>query len=86
MKKRVHLLLTSILTWSLLTTWAGALRAAEKGPNVLLIMTDDLGYGDLGCYGQKQIQTPELDRMAGRVFGLPNFMLDPPSARPPGVS
>ncbi len=47
MKKRVHLLLTSILSWSLLTTWAGALRAAEQGPNVLLIMTNDLGYSVL---------------------------------------
>lgn len=73
MKKRVHLLLTSILSWSLLTPWAGALRAAEKGPNVLLIMTDDLGYGDLGCYGQKQIQTPELDRMAGEGLRFTQF-------------
>ena len=73
MKKRVHLFLTSILSWSLLTPWAGALRAAEKGPNVLLIMTDDLGYGDLGCYGQKQIQTPELDRMAGEGLRFTQF-------------
>ena len=86
MKKRVHLLLTTILSWSLLTPWAGALRAAEKGPNVLLIMTDDLGYGDLGCYGQKQIQTPELDRMAGEGLRFTQFYADPPSARPPGVS
>ena len=37
--------------------------AAEK-PNIIYIMCDDLGYGDLGCYGQKVIQTPNLDRMA----------------------
>ncbi len=37
--------------------------AAEK-PNIIFIMADDLGYGDLGCYGQKVIQTPNLDRMA----------------------
>ena len=36
---------------------------AEK-PNIIHIMVDDLGYGDLGCYGQKVIQTPNLDRMA----------------------
>ncbi len=43
------------------------LTHAEK-PNIVLIMADDLGYGDLGCYGQKIIQTPSLDKMA--VEGL----------------
>lgn len=40
------------------------LLAAERPPNVIFILADDLGYGDLGCYGQKQIQTPNIDRMA----------------------
>jgi arylsulfatase A len=37
--------------------------AAAK-PNIVYIIADDLGYGDLGCYGQKQIQTPVLDKLA----------------------
>jgi len=36
---------------------------ADK-PNIIFIMADDLGYGDLGCYGQKVIRTPHIDRMA----------------------
>src|SRR5580692_6338105 len=35
-----------------------------KRPNIVFILADDLGYGHLGCYGQKRIQTPRLDRLA----------------------
>ena len=38
--------------------------SADRLPNIIYIMTDDLGYGDLGSYGQKVVQTPNLDRMA----------------------
>ena len=38
--------------------------AADPKPNVLYILADDLGYGDLGCYGQTKIRTPHIDRLA----------------------
>lgn len=44
--------------------------AADKPPNVVLIFVDDLGYGDLGCYGATKVQTPNIDKLAaeGRRF------------------
>jgi hypothetical protein len=38
--------------------------AAPERPNVVLILADDLGYGELGVYGQKLIRTPQIDRLA----------------------
>ena len=40
--------------------------SADKSlkPNIVFILCDDMGYGDLGCYGQKYIQTPHFNRMA----------------------
>lgn len=35
-------------------------------PNVIVILADDLGYGDLGCYGAKNVETPNVDRLASR--------------------
>ncbi len=47
--------------------------ATKDRPNVILIVADDLGYGDLGCYGQKKIATPRLDRMAAQGLRFTQF-------------
>ncbi|HKL67775.1 MAG TPA: sulfatase-like hydrolase/transferase, partial [Bacteroidales bacterium] len=45
-------------------------REATQKPNVIYILADDLGYGELGCYGQEKIETPSIDRLAekGMMF------------------
>ncbi|MEM0897120.1 MAG: arylsulfatase [Verrucomicrobiota bacterium] len=46
---------------------------AEQSPNLIFIMADDLGYGDLGCFGQEKIKTPALDRLAAEGMKLTDF-------------
>jgi arylsulfatase A-like enzyme len=45
-------------------------KSSTKKPNIIFILADDLGYGDLGCFGQKRIKTPSLDRMAEQGMRL----------------
>jgi uncharacterized sulfatase len=48
----------------LLLNFAAVSAEPPGRPNIVFILADDLGYGDLGCYGQKRIQTPNIDRLA----------------------
>src|SRR5712671_7945080 len=66
-----HLLVS--LGWLALATNAPLFAAepAEK-PNIVFLIADDLGYGDLGCYGQNTIRTPNLDRLASEGIRFTN--------------
>src|SRR5437667_1568776 len=46
------------------------LAAATGKPNIVFILADDLGYGDLGCFGQTKIRTPNIDRLAAEGMRL----------------
>ena len=59
MKRNILILLASALC-----TLGTSLRAAALRPNIVLIFVDDMGYGDLGCYGNKKNKTPNIDRLA----------------------
>src|SRR5438270_4215765 len=58
---------------------ASATHAAEpsRPPNVLLILTDDQGYGDLGCHGNPVIRTPNIDKLAAQSVEMTHFSVCP---------
>jgi len=64
------ILVSTALAW---IASAQPFHAAPGKPNLILILADDLGYGDLGCYGQQLIQTPNLDRMAAEGMRFTQF-------------
>jgi len=66
--RKVSLLLLSLVTINIVHLYAQA-----KQPNIIVIFADDLGYGDLGCYGNPTILTPNLDKMAAEGMRFTQF-------------
>ena len=56
--------------------------ASAAAPNIVLIYADDLGYGELGCYGQEKIQTPHIDALAQSGVRLARFYAGAPVCAP----
>lgn len=67
----------ALTAWALLCLVAGPgillAKTEPMRPNIVWIMADDLGYGELGCYGQRHILTPHLDRMAAQGMRFTQF-------------
>jgi arylsulfatase A-like enzyme len=61
---------------------AAVTQAASRPPNIIIILADDLGYGDLGCYGSPNIDTPNLDRMAAEGMRFTDFYVCAPVCTP----
>jgi arylsulfatase A-like enzyme len=55
------------------TITGAAIAAKPTRPNILFILTDDLGYGDLSCQGGKDIQTPNIDQLFSKGVRFSNF-------------
>jgi len=74
------------LLWLLISALAlasGLTSAAnDRKPNIILMMADDLGYGELGCYGQKWIKTPNIDRIAAEGIRFTQFYCGSPVCAP----
>ena len=66
------------------TAHLAVVRAAEapRPPNVIFVLADDLGYGDLGCFGQKKIRTPFLDQMAAEGMRFTHHYAGSPVCAP----
>lgn len=73
---------TSLLVVGLLSTVpsACAAEASARRPNVIVILLDDMGYGDIAAHGNPVIRTPHLDRLRDESVRLTNFHVDPTCA------
>ena len=59
-----------------------AVRSLGSSPNVIILFADDLGFGDLGCYGHPSSLTPNLDRLASDGLRFTNFYCTSPVCSP----
>jgi N-acetylgalactosamine-6-sulfatase len=72
-----------LIVWLVVIARAGSLAAQSAAkPNIVLILADDMGYGDLGCYGCPDIRTPSIDSLARQGLRLTSFYSNGPECTP----
>jgi len=74
--------LISVILFAILIALAPFEALALQQPNIIIIFADDLGYGDLACFGHPEFKTPRLDRMAEEGARLTNFYVPMPYCAP----
>jgi arylsulfatase A-like enzyme len=72
----------SCITAVALTGCSGMNKRPDKRPDIVFILADDLGYSDLGCYGQKIIETPNIDALASRGTRFTQYYSGSPVSAP----
>jgi arylsulfatase A-like enzyme len=78
-----HFAAATLLTAVALLLSSSNLLASDSGrPNIVLIMVDDMGYHDLGCYGQRKIKTPHIDKMSSEGMRFTNVYAGSPVCAP----
>src|SRR4029078_7436039 len=65
-------IILTLIAFLVVSSYAHAAQEAKRPPNVVIILCDDLGYGDVGCYGSKN-PTPHIDKLAREVVRFTNF-------------
>ena len=73
---------TALGLGGLIAATSGDAAQATRRPNIVWIMPDDMGYGDLGCYGCKDFPTPNIDRIAAEGVRLTSFYAAAPVCTP----
>ena len=66
----------------LFTATLSCLAATASKPNIIFVLVDDMGYADLGCYGAKDIRTPNIDRLAREGVKFTDFYANAPVCTP----
>ncbi|MDA2929135.1 sulfatase [Acidobacteria bacterium AH-259-O06] len=76
----------SIAIWLIAQAGQPKVRAAERLPNIIFILADDLGWTDLGCFGSKYYQTPSIDRLCAQGMKFTSAYTNGPNCAPTRAS
>ena len=80
--RRQFLKMAGLATASMVAPPLFASTNSRKKPNIIFILADDLGYGDLGCYGRKDIKTPAIDGIAAEGVKFTQYYSNGPECSP----
>ena len=89
MKSQRRKFIQGLAATSVLPAMLGGSRSLAEGgrrPNILVLLADDMGYADLGCFGSRHIRTPNLDRLAAQGVRLTNCYANSPVCSPTRLS